>query len=122
MNWSEMLKTLLSENNISPEDFINKYEGLAISAIYNILNNPTIKPRKSTKGIFERAFNIKIDDSDITDIKWKKNTPIEAVQPTSTAITNEQQLIAKIQQLEDENKQLKSTLATLQAVFNTLTH
>jgi hypothetical protein len=76
-----------------------------------------------TIGRIEKALNIEIDNySDITDIKWKKNTPIEAVQPTSTAITNEQQLIAKIQQLEDENKQLKSTLATLQAVFNTLTH
>lgn len=67
MSWIELIVQLMSENDLSAYAF-SRRTGMNHVTILKILNGKTEVIQNKTKGRIERAFNIKIDDSDPSNL------------------------------------------------------
>lgn len=69
-NWKEILEELIKSkgNEYTPTKLAHKI-GAHDVTIRNILTGYTLRPNFSTKSKLESFFNVKIDDSDIDDVK-----------------------------------------------------
>lgn len=83
MNWQELIETLMREFRLSSIELEQK-TGVSNAVISQLRTGKTKKPNQYTIRKIEKGLNIRIDDSDPENIKYKKiEIPFEGAIPAS---------------------------------------